>query len=191
MDLEVFTKEIKKKYKIKFLKFHVDSAFSSTVENHRQNIRQHISDHYHIDAKNLDELPYSKNFHFSISHSKDWGGYAVSNEKVGLDIENLPRLDPKVVKRVTVENERLLIPDIRWLWPMKESLVKLNSYKKNNSILISNFEIIQQNEENFIAINKKNRSFWGSIYIKDDTILAVSFLKRSAILQFLKNLLVF
>ncbi len=166
-------KILAEKYKINF---HLDASFSSAVESHRLNIRQHILKNYPLTDEeqkavlDLDRRPKSENSFFSIAHTNLLGGYVASSQPVGFDIELISRLTPAAVKRISSEAECALFEDVRLLWPIKESLVKLLSASLMSEVVVRKF---QNNQF-------ETREATGFVWIDGDYCLAVAFKRGQA-----------
>lgn len=162
------------------LKFYLDPAWASTTENYREHIRQHIILNHNlstIEKENildLQQLPLSKNYFFSITHSSQLGGYVVSPQPVGFDIENISRLTSETVKRVSSQSEWSMFEssDIRLLWPIKESLVKLFTIDKTNPPLMSDFTLTNFEQNKF-----ETDCAVGYAWTEDDSFFALAFKK--------------
>lgn len=74
----------------------------------------------------LDKPLTHSELHLSLSHTVDASGIAwVKNSlRVGVDVEQLQRLQPHIIERVSLLAERTNAPDIRYLWPAKEASFK-------------------------------------------------------------------
>lgn len=74
--------------------------------------------------------PYLKehpHFHFNISHSKDTVAVAFGNNELGVDIEKIRPVNPKVAERFFTENEREQIKTPACffaVWTKKEAAIK-------------------------------------------------------------------
>lgn len=153
----------------------LEPQFGSTHENYRLNIRKHIidnqdlTDEEKINILDLNQLPKSKKYYFSISHCKSIGGYAVSSQPIGFDIEDIDRISRDIVKRITTLD---LVPeDPRWLWPAKESILKLTS-----APLVSDCHVIKWDKDSFTGLFD-HKKITGSIRILEKHIWAVAFFK--------------
>lgn len=79
------------------------------------------------------ELLYPANLHFNVSHSGEWVVCAISDEPVGIDIEEIKPMDMEISRRFfsPIEHEQLVgLPETEQvdrfyeLWTLKESFVK-------------------------------------------------------------------
>lgn len=118
------------------LSFYIDSNFSSQNKNHRLLIRQHLvktqahcinSAEEKENILNLDLLPQLKSVYISISHNSEFGGYVVSPQPIGFDLELLTRIKKNIVERVCTNEDILKCPRYEYLWGAKEACFKLIS----------------------------------------------------------------
>lgn len=157
----------------KIVGLHLEEQFGKKEDssyNHRLKIREHILNHY---AKGSDHildlqlLPKTDQYYFSISHTKGLGGYVVSAEPVGLDIENLSRLNSKLIERISNASERNLLLDPRWLWCIKEASFKVASLNQ-----ITEVQLVSIHESHF-----ETNLTLGFVKQVDSYIYAVAFCK--------------
>ncbi len=109
----------------------LSSDWSSSCEEHRENIRMELykktKDKSFLDLKTI---PKSDKFFVSISHCKALGGYALNLKKnVGFDVEELKRIKPEIIMRISTEKDRdiFIKNDLCFLWVIKEAAFKLMS----------------------------------------------------------------
>lgn len=146
-DIQSFIEPLKSHLKLNLLEIHLDPVFASHISNNRNSIRQNILDRYQAQMTNdeqhvmldLEQLPTTKNLFFSISHMKHHGGYAVSDEKIGFDVEDISRISTQVVERITSSSEIFKAPQLEFLWSAKEAVFKVASPIDN--LVIKDVEI--------------------------------------------------
>lgn len=109
----------------------LSSKWSSKVPDYRREIRTELYKKTKIASfLNLKKLPKSDDFFVSISHSKSLGGYALHlNKEIGFDVEDIERIRPEVIKRITLKKEGELFDEntSNYLWVIKEAAYKLMS----------------------------------------------------------------
>ena len=105
--------------------------------------------------------PYIKNYdiYFSISHSKNYVAVVVSNNNIGIDIEETKEIDNKLLEYISTNEEKEFIKlsnnknnTFLILFTLKESYIKLNDLNlsdlkninvvKNNKLYIDDCNII-------------------------------------------------
>ncbi len=191
-DIQSFIDPLKSQLKLDLLEIHLDPLFASHVSNNRNSIRQNILNRYQeqmtteerLAVLDLNQRPVSKNLFFSVSHMKHNGGYAVSNEKVGFDIEDISRISTDVIRRISTTAEIDLAPQIEFLWSAKESSFKVIGETKDlvfTDIRITHW--MKQNDIHFFnAQMTKNENFKLSgalIKLSDNIMLSLAVLDRS------------
>lgn len=113
-----------------FLEIIVKKEWRSTVSEYRSLIRQGFLERHSLEIENrldfldLDIVPVLKRNYISISHSSTEGGYAFSNLPFGFDLIERPRLNEKILARVSTSKEILEAADPCFLWPAKEAVFK-------------------------------------------------------------------
>lgn len=74
----------------------------------------------------LEEVP---QFHFNLSHTKNMVVCAISEDKVGVDIEHIREINDSTIQRIFTEKEREIAGSLEdgfvRLWTMKEACAKL------------------------------------------------------------------
>lgn len=108
------------------------------------------------------ELKFPKGHFFNISHSGDWVVCAISDNEVGIDIEQIKVTKTKVAKRFFSSEEYKIIMQCKTtedqkkmfytLWTLKESYVKADG--RGLSILLNSFSIIFNDKD--IMLNSIN-----------------------------------
>lgn len=108
----------------------IEKKWSSTYTDNRLLIRKDLFKKFNVPAiLNLDDFPKNLDQNVSISHCPVFGGYALSDRPVGLDIEQWQRISTPLVKRICDEAiEKNIIEkcpdDVAVLWSAKESAYK-------------------------------------------------------------------
>ena len=155
LDLTDFSKKIllKKKSAIHQKQF-------LTVRNILKLLSIHESDlSYDVDGK-----PFIKSGYISISHSKEFVAVLISDEKVGVDIENNSDKCFRITQKfVGTENEFPIKIDMKTaqvIWNVKECLYKMMDFKeidfKENLIVIP------------FSLNEKQTKIW---FVKNELIM--------------------
>ena len=143
--------------------------------------------------KKIDELVFEKNefgkwltkdFFFSISHSKDVVAVAISSEEVGVDIELLTK--PKRIERILTEEEKELFCKLKEdkreeflieKWSQKESVFKRSNSKgfcpsKINTLKekVSSKKILIGGNEYILSVATKinDIKYYENVLIKED-----------------------
>jgi 4'-phosphopantetheinyl transferase len=148
-----YIEQIQKTTGIDFLNLYLKNEFGSENLNHRQLIRSQIiqnhSDQLSVaenkNIQNLDLPPKAKKLFFSISHNQSLGGYSVSNEPHGFDVELKSRLTDAIILRVSAGAEVLEAPDLKFLWCAKEAAFKALG---DNTVIISDLNICHWSSQN-------------------------------------------
>lgn len=154
MNFNLFADQIKVLFQIAHLELRVESRFSSLNSDYRLRIRQDIIQNYSSwlstaeknEILNLNLLPVGGNLFFSISHNKSLGGYAVCDQKVGFDLEEIGRLSNETIHRICSSKEVTLCPNVKLLWSAKESSVKI--FKQD--LLMSDIEILSWTKQDVL-----------------------------------------
>lgn len=153
-------------------------------------IRKAASDKLCIPTKrvNISYNPYGKPyidneryFKFNISHSESYVVIAISNYKVGIDVEMNKKTDIAIAKRFFTKNEYQYIKSFitesdrinafYMIWTLKESYVK--ALGKGLSIPLNSFEFVIDNGIH-IRNQKVNMKFLFSSTMMDDYTLSLS-----------------
>lgn len=93
--------------------------------------------------------PYFKkhpDFHFNISHSEDIIAVAMSSAPVGVDIEKLRDVNPKIAERHFTEKEKSYVKtnaDFFYVWTRKEAYLKKTGVGLRQSL--SSFCVLEDN----------------------------------------------
>jgi len=106
--------------------------WGSQHSGHRELIRQAL--HTYLEREHPEQInesildletpPVPKFLRVSISHTHGLGGFVVCSRSVGLDIEQTSRISPKVLERISSEEERRRCPRPELLWVAKEAVFK-------------------------------------------------------------------
>ena len=181
--IQNFIDFVKNELNINFLEININSLFSASELNHRLNIRHEIVNKYHNQLteheisciKILNLIPRSKKLHFSISHTKKIGGFAVSHDAIGLDLEQSARISKKLIQRVCSDQEIQTAPDFKYLWVAKESILKVASFSMTENLLLSNVKLngwVKKNDFHlFNGSIDENNNFSGCVFNFDNTFL--------------------
>jgi|GEM_PF-2455142 len=113
----------------------LNTQWNSKQPNYRQEIRQGLARSFseHFSREQLAKLndlnwrPKGSDAFISISHCSLLGGFALSQFKLGFDVEEEKRILPDVLKRVSSESELQECPKIEYLWVAKEAGFKAQS----------------------------------------------------------------
>ncbi len=113
----------------------LSSDWSSKKKDYRKKIRTQLyKKTKNASFLNLKTLPKSNKFFLSISHCKSLGGYALYLKKeIGFDIEEMSRITPKIIKRISTQKNQLFFnkENQKFLWVIKEAAFKFMPDKKN------------------------------------------------------------
>ena len=111
------------------------------------------------------KYPKIKNLEFNLSHSGDWIVFAISHEKIGIDIEKIRPIDTKIAEDYFTEQEIISLSknkikkleNFYKLWTLKESYVK--ALGKGLSIKLKSFyfEYGKNNIINLIPNHKRKK----------------------------------
>lgn len=88
----------------------------------------------------LNQIPKSGSYYFSISHSDVIGGYVQSDRIIGLDIERTDRVQRRIIQRVSTEKEMAEAPGPDYLWTAKEAVFKALSLEVMSQVVIANWK---------------------------------------------------
>lgn len=121
----------------------LDSKWSSVNTNYRQDIRAclankfsaHFSREQLARLNDLNWLPEASDIHVSISHCKALGGFALSDFKIGFDVEESARISQDILKRTSSDGEFNECPRPEFLWVAKESGYKALSTKLSGLVI--------------------------------------------------------
>lgn len=110
----------------------LNEDWGSNHDNYRQKIRSFLSErmsmHFSreqlVQLSDLNRRPQGSDRQFSISHCLSLGGFAVSQYKVGFDVEVNSRISTEILKRVSTEQELQEAPQTEYLWVAKEAAFK-------------------------------------------------------------------
>ena len=143
----------------------LSDKFNSQEKNYRETIRNkiielHMSKFSSEDIFNLQNLsvPPRLNEKFvSISHCQSLGGFVTSSQPVGFDIEEIARIQPDVIQRISQDAEIKSAPQLIYLWPAKEAAFKaLSLHRKEkptvtSDVRIQNWKEIKSNFGSFFS----------------------------------------
>jgi len=125
--------------------------------------------------------PKIKNFNFNISHSGDYVAVAISNKKIGVDIEKIKPIEMEIVKnyfapeelKFIQKNKKNQLINFYKIWTLKESYIKAIGRGLSSPLKSFYFEI----NKNRIKINlkKKKPSYWHfkTYMLNEDYCLAI------------------
>ena len=170
------------------LEFHLDSKWASTYVDHRLNIRRHLYKKTKLKSVlDLDQIPKTlklkedpENFKFvSISHSPILGGFVLSSNQIGFDLEQNQRLSHSLLQRISNQDERQMLPQQMQsaLWTIKESVYKCPENISSNmvAVKIKSAEILEDKYLQTISqFNSKNYLTLSLISDETDLCLSVS-----------------
>ena len=94
--------------------------------------------------------PYFKaypEFHFNISHTENVIAVAFSKKDVGVDIEKLRSVNPKIARKFFTEDERAFVKndkDFFYVWTRKEAYIKRNG--RGFSCPLISFDILNRKD---------------------------------------------
>ena len=122
----------------------LSDKYSSQEKNYQLNIRNKIiemnaaelSSEDVFNLQNLNTLPRLKEKSVSISHCASLGGFVLSSQFVGFDIEEIPRIKADVIQRISQDIEIKSAPQLFYLWPAKESAFKALSLHRNEKLIV-------------------------------------------------------
>lgn len=131
----------------KKLRLILDTKWSSKNQNYRQEIRTFLASHFsaHFSREQLAQLsdlnrrPEASDVFISISHCALLGGFALSQFKVGFDVEESSRISQNILKRVCAEEELQACPKTEFLWVAKEAGFKALS-QTNTALVIGDLQ---------------------------------------------------
>ena len=113
----------------------------------RDQIRTCIEDSYEFSMtkqeserlNDLSQTPFFKNFNISISHTKELGGFAITDKQhlCGLDIERKERITKPVVSRISQASELdQLGENFAHLWTLKEAGFKCLAHNQSLKLVV-------------------------------------------------------
>lgn len=110
--------------------------FTENDTNKNLNLTENDQNTIHDLEKPLVKI---QNIFISISHSRSLGGYILSLNPIGFDLEEKSRINQKIVSRISLQQEIQTSPRPEFLWVAKEATFKccihLNeSYLKTNNL---------------------------------------------------------
>lgn len=172
-------------------KIDLSKKLNSTVNHHRENIRNYLITEYSsyfnrlqlANLSNLSLLPEASQGHFSISHCQSVGGFSFSNLAHGFDAEVITRISNPIITRTSAESERSEAPDIKFLWVAKEAAFKtygrINAQLNMTDLLCGKWESHSETgihsfritSEKTLAANIGK----GFLFSEEDVLLAVYF----------------
>ena len=147
------------------LELHLSSHWGSSQPEHRFKIRQFIAENVRAcggpdrteDILDLEKVPALSNSQVSISHCLQYGVIAFAQNPVGVDVEELPRLQDKIVARMSNESEMSQAPSAASLWVAKEAAYKaLKSFAQPqvlSQLEIGMWQALDSHSETFALLN--------------------------------------
>lgn len=147
-----------------------------------------IENHNIIFDKNSYGKPFLKNyqdFHFNLSHSKDWIVCAVGSNPVGIDVEVVKPMEMDIARRffsaeeyagIVSKDERERVSHFFELWTLKESYIK--AWGKGLSIPLDSFTMrINGHTIEIETENEFNNCFFRQYHIDPGYKMAVCSVK--------------
>lgn len=170
------------------LEFHLDPKWASTYVDHRLNIRRHLYKKTKLKSVlDLDQIPKVLQLkedpeilkYVSISHSPVLGGFVLSSKQIGFDLEQKQRLSPSVLKRISDEDERQMLPAEMQssMWTIKESVYKCPENISSNmvAVKIKSAEVLENKYLKTVSqFNLKNYISLTLITGENDLCLSIS-----------------
>lgn len=143
----------------------ISPKYCSLEKNYRLSIRNKIIDIHSselssedlFNLQNLNVPPRLKEKFVSISHCQTLGGFVVCSQPVGFDIEEISRIKPEVIQRISQELEVQSAPQLSYLWPAKEASFKALSLHRQHKqtvasdLRIQNWKEIKSNFGHFFS----------------------------------------
>lgn len=122
-----------------------------------------------------------ENIHLSVAHGAGYVAIALSDERVGVDIEALDRNFGRVGSRIMSEEERLLSSDKNWgamVWSSKEALYKL--YGKEGLDLCYDIHILNYDSDTRqLRASIENRRAIVEVAIhNEDSVVALAYFEK-------------
>lgn len=153
----------------------------------RELLRELLSAHGHASPEELLELerrPYHPELHINISHCKDAGliGWALKPLKIGVDVEQVERIQTHLIRRVSLPGEISEAPRPELLWSAKEAAFKSRSDAVE---VISSVEIFDWH-----ALGDQTWSFKARVAQDKNTVLGageICLIQRHSTAFFLAN----
>jgi phosphopantetheinyl transferase len=166
----------------------------------RENIKSQLSEYLNLPTLDLNNRPRlnTRNGTLSISHSKTLGGYVYSlTESLGLDIEQIQRINDRIVSRISTSEEFKIGLSNAELWTIKESSFKSISNSgikpdiktvseiiinkktpiKTDLIEFTNFTLSSASAKNNSMVEAKSLSFYSHQYAVQIAICNTRWLK--------------
>lgn len=187
----IVEKQIQTCLGLDFFKLNIQEDLGTQNPLHRKHIRESLCSDLQIPSHEqghffTQEVPvcFQDSF-FSISHSKNLGGYALAHQPIGFDIELTQRIKKETVIRISKELEHLQAPHLSFLWCAKEAAFKaLRSFQQPATM--SQLEIVwsKESDSQIDIFLLKNGQQWGAaegkgcVYFFDRYTLAVFSLER-------------
>lgn len=120
-------------------------------QNHPSEVEDSIWD--------LESPPVLKTLKVSISHCHKMGGFVVCSRPVGFDVEETSRITPRLLERITTEEERKRCPEPEILWTAKESIFKcVSQYVMITQIHVDSWAVAQNETFFFTSLGVQG---WG------------------------------
>ncbi len=167
--------------------FFCDLKWASTYSEHRIKLRKQI----YKQTKNksvldLKQRPSLIDQEISISHCPKIGGFVISKNKIGLDLEQYQRLSPNLIQRITTNDELKKIGEdqLQIIWTVKESAFKSSGglAKLMSEVQILNNKELQVNfghdSESKQFINLDHSCFITEAKIQDSKFVVYSLISR-------------
>ncbi|MFP5518795.1 MAG: 4'-phosphopantetheinyl transferase superfamily protein [Bdellovibrionia bacterium] len=153
-------------------------------ENYRQNIRSFLQNKLQSTEPIILDLEqpltlFREQF-ISISHSPETGVVALATQPLGIDVESLTRITPKLVERISQPKELLTSPLPQVLWSAKEAafkaLVHFAQPQTMSQIEIGNWRNLDKNLFSYQVLNAADFSApigKGTVFCNNLTCLAL------------------
>lgn len=144
----VIEKELRRILNVPELIAVIDPRFAAGSAGHRENLRREILHRLGDDVENPGEiLDLSKPLlkaggsYVSIAHVPSGGGFLLSKQPIGLDLEEADRVQSRVVARVSTADDLSAAPSPAWLWAAKEAAFKALQHAEKSPKLLSQIGI--------------------------------------------------
>lgn len=168
---------------------HLDLKSASTYSDHRLKLRKALYRKTKIkNVLNLNHFPNIDPKYVSLSHCPVMGGFVISQQPVGLDLEQYQRLSSSVLKRISKDEEQKLFTEnqMKALWTVKESVYKCEKSFESNipSVKILSKEVLESPNKELQGVflkttsEFKGKAFTSLSYLNadEDICLSISFL---------------
>jgi phosphopantetheinyl transferase (holo-ACP synthase) len=135
------------KKKFPKLTFELLPQFASSAPDYRNKLRAHLYNRIQqTSLLNLDEIPRLQHGFVSISHCPTLGGYVLSKDPIGFDIEETTRVELRFVERMAHPDDTKG-PTPAALWCAKEAAFKALADQQPQviaQIAVNNWKTIDQ-----------------------------------------------